>query len=729
MEKIRNSGLPEADEEQQGSFDFMVPIFVIYEKKWFILLSALLLALIAYFYVKNIPNYYESEASLLFEDNEASVVAIRDVYEVSRKRQEFLTTQAQLILSRAVIERIVDDLNLLDHPAFNGKKKSWIDDVKLAIGFKDDVGDALPVQPSIRKRERIIKSISSGLGVRPIRKTLLIRISYRSRYPDLAASVPNAIANAYVEAQMDERVNVTEKATGWLSDRLIGLRDKLENSEQALNDFQQQADLVDVQGVRGLASQELNESMAQLLEARRYLKRTRVLYEEIHKSKNSEDDLIKLPEILNNPLVQTARAGVVSATLNKNELAQRYGPKHPKMITAQGEVDGAKSQLSAEITNLVNSIEVDFRQAKDRVSDLERELASAKGHLQLVAQKEIKYDELKREVDINRQLYNTFLTRFKETREVSGFNTPVARIADPAVEPRYPIASKKRLWVIIAFIGGAGFAASIFIGLDLLLKPGIRNPQDVTNKLGQDLIGLVPDFKVHGESGMPLHAYFDEAAPRFSEAIRTLRTGVVLSNFEDGEKVICVTSAAPGEGKTTIALNLAFSLGQLNRVLIIDGDMRRPSIGGRFSVPPNRPGLADLLSGHFEIEECIFRDDKSGVDIVPAGVRPLDPQRLLGSHHFSKILEKLKSRYDRIIIDTPPIQAVSDALIIAREACSLLYVLKAESTSVGVARTAISRLHSVGIGVDGVVLNRIQIEKRGLYSDSYYGYDYSSPVQ
>lgn len=729
MEKIRNVSLGDADEEQANSFDFMVPIFVVYEKKWLILLFALLLSVVAYFYVKNIPNYYEAEASLLFEDNEASVVAIRDVYEVSRKRQEFLTTQAQLILSRAVVERIVDDLSLLEHPAFNGKKKSWLDDVKLAIGFKSNVDEDPTIDRNIRKRERIIKSISSGLSVKPLRKTLLIRISYRSRYSDLAASVPNAIASAYVEAQMDERINVTEKATGWLSDRLIGLRDKLEISEQALNSFQQQEDLVDVQGVRGLASQELNESMAQLLEARRDLKSIRVLHEEIRNARHSEDELIKLPEILNSPLVQAARAAVVSATLNKNELAQRYGPKHPKMITAQGEVDGAESQLSNEIRNLINSIGVDYRQAKDRVADLERELASAKGHLQSVAQKEIKYDELKREVDINRQLYNTFLTRFKETREVSGFNTPVARIADPAVEPRYPLASKKRLWVIIAFIGGAGFAASIFVGLDLLLKPGVRNPQDVTNKLGQELIGLVPDFKGRRDGTMPLHAYFDDEEPRFSEAIRTLRTGVVLSNFEDGEKVICVTSAAPGEGKTTIALNLAFSLGQLNKVLIIDGDMRRPSIGGRFSLPPNRPGLADLLSGHFEVGECIFRDDKSGVDVMPAGIRPLDPQRLLGSHHFSKILENLKSQYDRIIIDTPPVQAVSDALIIAREACSLLYVLKAESTSIGVARTAISRLHSVGIGVDGVVLNRIQIEKRGIYSDSYYGYDYSPSTQ
>lgn len=729
MEKIRNVSLGDADEEQANSFDFMVPIFVVYEKKWLILLFALLLSVVAYFYVKNIPNYYEAEASLLFEDNEASVVAIRDVYEVSRKRQEFLTTQAQLILSRAVVERIVDDLSLLEHPAFNGKKKSWLDDVKLAIGFNSNVDEDPTIDRNIRKRERIIKSISSGLSVKPLRKTLLIRISYRSRYSDLAASVPNAIASAYVEAQMDERINVTEKATGWLSDRLIGLRDKLEISEQALNSFQQKEDLVDVQGVRGLASQELNESMAQLLEARRDLKSIRVLHEEIRNARHSEDELIKLPEILNSPLVQAARAAVVSATLNKNELAQRYGPKHPKMITAQGEVDGAESQLSNEIRNLINSIGVDYRQAKDRVADLERELASAKGHLQSVAQKEIKYDELKREVDINRQLYNTFLTRFKETREVSGFNTPVARIADPAVEPRYPLASKKRLWVIIAFIGGAGFAASIFVGLDLLLKPGVRNPQDVTNKLGQELIGLVPDFKGRGDGTMPLHAYFDDEEPRFSEAIRTLRTGVVLSNFEDGEKVICVTSAAPGEGKTTIALNLAFSLGQLNKVLIIDGDMRRPSIGGRFSLPPNRPGLADLLSGHFEVGECIFRDDKSGVDVMPAGIRPLDPQRLLGSHHFSKISENLKSQYDRIIIDTPPVQAVSDALIIAREACSLLYVLKAESTSIGVARTAISRLHSVGIGVDGVVLNRIQIEKRGIYSDSYYGYDYSPSTQ
>ncbi|MFV8782790.1 GumC family protein [Microbulbifer sp. SA54] len=726
MDKIRNTDVDDAEIEQSGSFDLMIPLFVIYEKKWIILFFAFLVSAFAFLSVRNLPNYYEAEASLLFEDNEANVVAIRDVYEVSRKRREFLSTQAEIIKSRIVVERVVDDLNLLEHRNFNQRNKSWIDDLKSSIGFQAEVVEVDPSEARNRKREVIIKSILSGLSVRPIRNTLLVKISFRSRHSGLAASIPNAVAKAYLEEQIDERVSVTEKATGWLSDRLIGLKEKLEESEKALNNFQQQEDLVDLEGVRGLASQELNESMGALLEARRELKRTRVINDEIKGSKYSEDELLKLPEILNSPLVQTARAGVVEAMVNKNELAQRYGPKHPKMMAADGELRAAKSQLSAEVKNVVASIEVDYRQAREKVADLEHELTSAKGNLQSVAQKEVKYDELKREIDINRQLYNTFLTRFKETREVSGLNTPVARIADPAVEPRYPLSSKKRLWVLIAFVGAAGFAAAVFVGLDLFLKPGIRNPQDVSNKLGQDLIGLVPECMLDSQSSMPLHAYFDSAASRFSEAIRTLRTGVVLSKFEDGSKVICVTSAAPGEGKTTIALNLAFSLGQLNKVLLIDGDMRRPTVGSRFSMPPNRPGLADILSGHFEVTECVFRDEKSGIDVIPAGIRPLDPQRLLSSQQFAAILARLKSQYDRIIIDTPPIQAVSDALIIAREASSLLYVLKAESTSIGVARTAISRLHSVGVAVDGVVLNRIQLEKRGIYSDSYYGYDYSA---
>ncbi|TLM75613.1 GumC family protein [Microbulbifer harenosus] len=712
----------EAAPSPLGDIDFVALFFAVYEKKWYIIAFALAVTAAAYFAVQNIRDRYQATATLLIGGGEANLISIRDVYDVGAQRREFLMTQVEMLRSRGIAERVVDSLNLEDHDEFNQPvKPTLVGRLRALIGIEVERPIVDPATQSRQKREFIVNSISKGIVVTPVRNTQLIKLSYESYSPKLAAAVPNAVVNAYIAEQQRVRADVTEKATSWLSERLEGLRGKLEASEQALNQFQQQEDLVDLQGVRGLASQELNETMDQLLEAKRELKDVQLLYSQVRQKNLPEEALLNQPEVLNNPLVQAARQTETNALLGVTELARRYGPKHPVMQAAQDELDNARAQLRSEIRKLVASIEVDYFQVKGKVQSLEEELSHAKADLQTVAQKEIRYDELKREVDVNTQLYNTFLTRFKETREVSGYETAAARLADPAIVPRRAMASKKRLLILFAFVASAGLGVAIVVLLDLL-KSGIRDPQDVNRKLGFPLMGMVPKVAIAEHDALPLYSYFDAGHGQFAEAIRSLRTGVVLSRVENKAEVICITSSAPSEGKTTVAINLAFSLGQLERVLLIDADMRRPSIGRRFEVAPSRPGLADLLSGRFSIDECIVRDKKSGIDIIPAGIRPEDPQRLLGSVQFQSVLKELRTKYDRILIDTPPVQAVSDVLVISRYVCSLLYVVRAEDTRMGIIRAAISRLLSLGVKPEGVILNSVTMDRKSAYSDQYYGY-------
>lgn len=721
MERNTNNA-DAADSSPLGNIDLLALFFAVYEKKWYIAAFALLVTVAAYFSVQNIRDRYQATATLLIGGGEANLVAIRDVYDVGAQRREFLMTQVEMLRSRGIAERVVDSLNLEDHDEFNQPPKpTLVEKLREFIGIEADQPIMDPAVKSRQKREFIVNSLSKAIVVAPVRNTQLIRISYESYSPRLAAAIPNAVINAYIEEQQMVRADVTEKATSWLSERLEGLRGKLEESERALNEFQQQEDLVDLQGVRGLASQELNETMAQLLEAKRALKDVQLLYHQVRQKDLPEESLLSQPEVLNHPLIQTARQAETSALLGVTELARRYGPKHPVMQAAQDELESARAQLRSEIRKLVASIEVDYLQVRGKVQSLEAELSRAKSDLQSVAQKEIRYDELRREVQINSQLYNTFLTRFKETREVSGYETAAARLADPAIVPRRPLASKKQLLILFAFVASAGLGVAIVVLLDLL-KTGIRDPQDVSRKLGLPLMGMVPKVAIAEHDALPLYSYFDAGHGQFSEAIRSLRTAVVLSRVENRAEVICITSSAPSEGKTTVSINLSFSLGQLEKVLLIDADMRRPSLGRRFDVAPSRPGLADLLSGRFSIDECIVRDKKSGIDIIPAGIRPEDPQRLLGSVQFQSVLKELRTRYDRILIDTPPVQAVSDVLVISRYVCSLLYVVRAEDTRVGIIRAAISRLLSLGIKPEGIILNTVTMDRKGAYSDQYYGY-------
>lgn len=714
-----------SDEDESsplGNIDLIALFFAVYEKKWYIAAFALLVTTAAYFSVQSIQSRYQATATLLLGGGQANLVSIRDVYEAGAQRREFLMTQVEMLRSRGIAERVVSSLDLEKHSNFNAPTSpTFTEKVKGWAGIEPEEKRVDPELEARRKRERIVNVIVKNIKVSPVRNTQLIKISFESYSPQLAAAIPNAVADAYIAEQHSVRTDVTAKATSWLSERLEGLRDKLEESERALNVFQQQEDLVDLQGVRGLASQELNETMDQLLEAKRNLKESQSLYNQVRRKDVPEESLLNQPEVLNHPLIQAARQAETTAQLGVTELARRYGPKHPSMQAAQDELESARAQLRSEIRKLVSSIEIDYLQAREKVETLESELSGAKTDLQVVAQKEIRYDELKREIEANRQLYNTFLTRFKETREVSGYEAVTARLADPAITPRRPLASKKRLLVLLAFVASAGLGVAVAVLLDLL-KSGIRDPQDVGRKLGLPLLGLVPDLINEKNEGLPLYAYFDSELGQFSEAIRSLRTGVVLSRLNEKAEILCVTSSAPAEGKSTISVNLAFSLGQLEKVLLIDADMRRPSLGRRFEIAPSRPGLADLLLGQFSPEECIIRDKKSGVDIIPAGIRPEDPQRLLGSVEFQNILKELRGKYDRIIIDTPPVQAVSDVLVISRLACSLLYVVRAEETRVGVVRAGISRLINLGIKPEGVILNGVTMSRRGAYSDQYYGY-------
>ena len=722
MEKHTQHNEEATDSSPLESIDLIALFFAVYDKKWYIAPFVLLVTISTYFSVQSIPNRYQSTATLLLGGSQANLTSIRDVYDAGAQHREYLMTQVEVLRSRGIGERVVDDLALDKHVEFNRPPKpTIISKFKAWMGLQSQQSSITEENKSEKNRERIVNIVTNNIRVSPVRGTQLIRLSYESQSAELSAAIPNAVADAYIAEQRSIRTDVTEKATSWLSERLESLRAKLEASERELQDFQQEEDLVDLQGVRGLASQELNDTMTQLLEARRELNEIESLYHQFHGKDLSDASILSQPKVLNHPLIQAASQSETKAQLGVTELARRYGPKHPKMLAAKDELESARAQLHSELSKLVESVDIDYQQVKERVLALESELSLAKSDLQKVAQKEIRYGELKREVEVNSQLYNTFLMRFKETREVSGYETAAARLIDPAITPRRPLESKKRLLVLFALLGSIGFGVAIAVLLDLL-KSGIRDPQDVSRKLGLPLMGMVPEISASNDDGLSLYSYFQADQGQFSEAIRSLRTGVVLSRFENKAEVICITSSAPAEGKTTISINLSFSLGQLEKVLLIDADMRRASIGRRFEIAPSRPGLTDLLSGRFSAEECIFRDKKSGIDIIPAGIRPEDPQRLLGSVQFKNIIKELRRKYDRIIIDTPPIQAVSDVLVISKLACSLLYVVRAEDTRVGVIRAGISRLIDLGIKPEGVILNCVVKKGKSAYSDQYYGY-------
>ncbi|MBL4653761.1 MAG: polysaccharide biosynthesis tyrosine autokinase [Flavobacteriales bacterium] len=385
---------------------------------------------------------------------------------------------------------------------------------------------------------------------------------------------------------------------------------------------------------------------------------------------------------------------VMAAQIKLAELSLRYGAKHPKIIAVKNELRQAKHAM---------------QRGKENVRELGR--------------KSVKLKELQHEVKSTRELYETFLNRVKTTDESSTLKAAVARVIDSAIVPLEPVKPKKKMIVLLTFF------ATIMLGILLVfllhaLDSTIRTADQVEEKLGVVLLGLLPfiQFKSKNLSREDMLAEMTDGSHHmFTESIRTIRTGIMLSSIDNPHKVILVTSSVPGEGKSTVAANLAIVMGKMEKVLLIDADLRRPTVAKNFSDITKDNGLSELVSGSVSLEDCISTSSTFNIDIMHAGIIPPNPLELLASKKFKEILTTLESKYDRIIIDSAPVQIVSDSLVMSKYAKGVVFVVKADATSDKVIKHAIKKLKQVDAPLIGVILNQFDTHKAHRHNPYGYG--------
>ena len=699
---------------------------IISKYKWRVFFLALFVAIFAAVIAIKMTPTYRATSTLIIEAEQAKAVSFQDVMGVDASRKEYYLTQFEILKSRRIARKVIERLNLSQHSDFIAKP-SFIGDLKknirAAIPFlpKKEVVTLSAEAQAEYEMIALVKNFSGRLLISPIRKTQLVNISYESADPDLAALVANTVGEVYIENHLTAKMGVTQKASGWLNTRLSELRIRLADSENILQDYREKENLIDLEGVVGLITKELEQTSEQLVESRlernQYQSIMRVITEY---GRNNLARLETIPEITSHRVIQDVKKELVSAERKISELNDIYGIKHPKMISAKAELKTLRANLTKQVISLVTGIEKKVKRANSNVQALKVELVRIKAEYQIVTRKENAYRQLKREVETNRNIYDTFLSRSKETEVTSDFNSAVARFTDRAFTPNKPVKPKKPLIVILAFVATFGLGIVVAFVIEAL-NDTVKSSSDIENKLSQRMLGLLPLVSIKGKQTLDIHHFFDDKAKQFSEAVRTFRTGVMLNQLGREAKIIEVTSSVPGEGKTTTSTNLAFSLGQMEKVLLIDADMRKPSICKRFDIPSYHAGLANLIAGTDTLEDCIFNDDKSGLTIMPCGQLPVNPLELLSSPRFVEILNELKGEFDRIIIDTAPLQAVSDSLIISRHVDEVIYVVKADSTRFNIIKTGLSRLIAANAKVSGVVLNQVDMSKSENYG-GYHGY-------
>lgn len=692
--------------------------------------------------VMSITPLYTANTTLLIEAEQTNVTSIQDVYALDSSKKEYFETQYEILRSRQIATKVVDELALYDNQHFN---LTHIESQKggIASGLESltkSIKESLPFLP--QKREKVlsaeekferrrnfaIKLLQKRTTISPIRSTQVVKIIVESPSGSLSAEIANTIAEVYIENYLEAKLVMTEKATEWLNESLQGIRSKLNQAERNLSAFYEQEQLVDIDGVVGLASDEVQQLSDKLIDEQASLQQNQAIYELVTQQDLSLEELSTIPDVFNHPSIQSVKREEVLAESKVSELREVYGPKHPTMIAASAELNSIRSSLKVQVGNLVSGISNEYRTIESKIQSLKADLEIAKSNLRRLASLDNTRKTLQREVDINQQLYDSFFTRLKETDQLGGFESANARVLDAAKAPNKPSKPNKKLMVAASFVLSLIFGAVMSFVVESF-NNGVRSVEDVEKQLGQRMLGIIPWQPHKKKEPLSLRHFFDPKHHTFSEALRTLRTSLQLLNIDKPSQTILVTSSVPKEGKSTVSVNLAFAMGQLNKVLLVEADLRRPTIAKRFQLPGFQPGLANAVVGTHELSECIVKDEESGIEVLCAGTIPPNPQELLASQKFADLMDNLKKQYDYVIVDSAPTQAVSDAIVVSKHCDSLVYVVKADSTSIKVINNGLSRFVQIGHRIDGLVLNQVDIkkaQKHGEYSGFYDQYGYNS---
>ncbi|MFG3692524.1 GumC family protein [Stutzerimonas stutzeri] len=701
----------------------------IWSRKWGIVLLVGVVALLTVFLLARMTPIYKAVASVLIETKGTPVLSFQPAADTPVELSEYLQTQLSLMQSRGVAERVVRDLDLTKHPEFDLRQQPG---PLLDIGgMIDSLTGEEPTPPTEAEiLDFATQSLMERTSVWVEGKSQLVYLSIAMADRMTAAQATNQLAQAYIEAQLEAKVDMSMTAASWMNDRLVSLRQNLQDSEDKLQAYLDAEGLVDLNGVGTISASELSLTGDRMIDARRQRAEAESQYRQVESMRSQGwQRLASVPAVLGHPLIQQFKADQAHARSRVEDLSRRYGDRHPAMVSARSDLNAATASLKQQVEQVVASIERNYQLAVANENSLRSSFDENKSRIQDISRKEFKVRDLQRQVESDRALYDTFMTRLQETTATSDLSSTNARVVDAAIPPTEPSAPNKKLILVVALFLALvlGVAQAI---IREILDNTFKSSEEVENKLGLPVMGIVPQVprKLRKEVS---HLFERSSDKRFCEAVRTIRTNLLLSEASQPRQVLVVTSTAPDEGKSAVSANLAFAMGQLHRVLLIDADLRRATLDKAFDFKSGTPGLVNLIGGNAKLEECIH--SVGNVDMIAAGAVPSNPLELLSSPRFAKLLEVVKGRYDRIIIDSPPSQAVSDAAVLSTLADAVIYVVKSDSTLIPHVQKGVSQLQNSNAPVIGVVLNHVDIEKakkngqfRGYYD--HYGYSEQQTV-
>ena len=675
---------------------------------------------------------YQAQAQIMIEDERATAVpglnAAENVF--YEDPEPYYNTQYRILKGRDLTRRVIKKLNLGAVPEFNGTAEPPATAATILQNARQRLVSIVPARPVAEDPPKVdetawesalVSSFIAHVEVMPIRGSRLVNVSFTARDPKFAALAVNTLVDEYVEQNLQVKVQGSQNMLDWLNKELEKQQEKVKESEQALSDYRDRKNALSLDDKQNIVTQRLTQLNDAMIKARTAKAQKEALYNQVRSMAGSTSP-DAIPAIAQNATIQALKAKVTDLAQQRAQLSEKFGDKWPAVQSVNANLQEARNQLDAETAKALQSIKNDYETAVLEERTLASNLDAAKADAQDLSRKSVSYNVMEREAKSNRQVYESLLAREKELSVASNSRANNVRVVDRAEIPSTPITPGGRRTWFIAFAVGLVLAIAVAFGLDYM-NDTIKTPEDVSRRLKLPFLGLVPS--VRGDK----HPVLTSAnVPHdFGEAFRSLRTSLIGRYPGEGTKIIVVTSAQPLEGKTTTAANIAMALAYGgSRVLLVDADMRRPGLHRPLRLT-NERGLSQVLIGQARVRDIIQRTVDPNLLAITAGRTPPNPSELLASERMKTLLSNLShGPFDWIVIDTPPVLAVTDAVILAPNVSGVTFVVGAEMTRRRLAERALETIISSHPKMTAVVLNRVDFARNKYYYSRYYGHQYKN---
>lgn len=690
--------------ESAPPVDFRLLYYTLRERAWIVAACCLVAGLATTAYLYRAPKIYEASLVLQVEQEEQKLLNIQRLQQEDPASVEFLKTVEQTLQSRSLYERVLETNKLASNESFN----------------RAEPGEPRPT------REQLVTRLGRMVEVKLRKGSRLIDVNVEHTSPGIAATVANSLVNEFLGQNFEYNSSASDVAFGFLKNEETRLKTKLESSERAMQEYKEETKSVSLEDRQNVVVEKLKELNQKVTEAKSVRIAQETAYNQAKNLGNNTTALMFLPAVTADPTVNDIRSNIGKLESELANLRQRYKEKHPRYIQVASQLSEWKNNLTNAILNIPQSIRSLYESARAAELALETALKEQETAALELNKRSLIYNKLAREVDSDRALYESVLNRIKETTLTKDIKPSKIRVVQQAQVPELPVKPNKIKVAILGVV--AGFGGGILIALFLSsLDRSLKTVDQTEEFLGVPVVSAIPKF-IGAPVGKRKLINSDEADSCEAEAFRTLRTALSMLGRKDERRVSLFTSAIPSEGKTFCSVNYAISLAQQGlRTLIIDCDLRRPMVENTLVANNKRGfGLTDYLTGQKDFKAIVHSTETENFFYIPAGTHSPNPAELLAQTGIDGLIDEALLHFDRIIVDSAPVHAVSDTLLVLNRIQTLCLVIKSGFTPRNSVLRAVQMIKEAGGPLAGVILNQIPRSKGGYgyYYDSYYSYGY-----